>query len=485
MLLVLTHLQNNQIDEAEKAALALAERQKDNPVVENLLGVISLRKGGPDEATKHFRRALEIKPDFTPAEMNIAQLETAARRVDKAREIYENILKRDPANEQAMLALANLSFGENKAEDGVLWLEKARNGNPRGVASRLRLVEIYIGRKDAAKAIAVARELTEIAPSDPRSHNALGQAHLAAGEYESAIGEFRRYADLQPNAADPRLQMARVYMAQKDSANARTWLERALEANLGDLDMQQRYTEFAVASQSLDPAIAYARTLVKQHPKEAPADLLLAGLLEVANKPNEALTVYQQAAAKIEHPVVANRLSAAYARAGEPAKAVETLEKWLAKNPNDDRTRFALASLYIAQKKYDAAVREHETLLAGREANSPVILNNLAWLYSLKKDPRALDYAEKAYGMAQTANIADTYGWILLEKGDTARALPILEKAAADAPAAGQIRYHYAVALNKAGRAAEAKRELETVVKGNQPFDDLDAAKSLLKEVGG
>jgi Flp pilus assembly protein TadD len=87
--------------------------------------------------------------------------------------------------------------------------------------------------------------------------------------------------------------------------------------------------------------------------------------------------------------------------------------------------------------------------------------------------------------MAQTPNIADTYGWILLEKGDTARALPILEKAAAEAPAAGQIRYHYAVALKKSGRTADARRELETVVKGNQPLDELDAAKSLLKEVGG
>jgi Flp pilus assembly protein TadD len=171
-------------------------------------------------------------------------------------------------------------------------------------------------------------------------------------------------------------------------------------------------------------------------------------------------------------------------RANDPGKAIEVLQQWLTKNPDDGRTRFFLASLLMTNNRNDEAMAEHETLLK-QDANNAVLLNNLAWLYGLKKDPRALDYAEKAFAIAPTPNIGDTLAWLLVQKGDTERALPILAKATTDAPAVAQIRYHYAVALKNAGRASDAKRELEAVVKANQPSDELSQAKTMLKELGG
>ncbi len=62
-------------------------------------------------------------------------------------------------------------------------------------------------------------------------------------------------------------------------------------------------------------------------------------------------------------------------------------------------------------------------------------LNNLAWVAGQLKDPKALEYAERADKLAPgNPAILDTYGMLLVEKGDIARGVEMLQKAIAIAP---------------------------------------------------
>jgi predicted Zn-dependent protease len=84
-------------------------------------------------------------------------------------------------------------------------------------------------------------------------------------------------------------------------------------------------------------------------------------------------------------------------------------------------------------------------------------MNNLAWLYHEKKDPRALAIAEKAYNEApQAAAVADTYGWILIQNRNIEKGLEILQKAAEAAPGEPQIQLHFAHALAESGQRDRA-----------------------------
>jgi Flp pilus assembly protein TadD len=77
--------------------------------------------------------------------------------------------------------------------------------------------------------------------------------------------------------------------------------------------------------------------------------------------------------------------------------------------------------------------------------------------------------------------IIDTLGWMLTEQGNVARGLPLLQKAASLAPAAPEIRYHLAFALNKSGDKVSARKELDKLLSDNKVFPQLDDAKALLK----
>ena len=112
-----------------------------------------------------------------------------------------------------------------------------------------------------------------------------------------------------------------------------------------------------------------------------------------------------------------------------------------------------------------------------------VALNNLAWTYQQLKDPRALATAERAMKLApESPAVLDTLGWILVEQGNAARALPLLQQATSRAPSAGEIRYHLALALWKAGDKAKAKAELEKSLAG-PAFAASDEARALLAKM--
>ena len=127
-----------------------------------------------------------------------------------------------------------------------------------------------------------------------------------------------------------------------------------------------------------------------------------------------------------------------------------------------------------------------------REGNDPriswtlnaAVLNNLAWVYYEQGDARALEYAEKAYNlMPDQAPIIDTLGWILVQKGQVKRGVELLQAAVAKAPTSLDIRYHLAAGLEKAGRRDDARKELERVLKSNENFPEVNAARELLRKI--
>ncbi|MBS1985869.1 MAG: hypothetical protein JST16_17045, partial [Bdellovibrionales bacterium] len=94
-----------------------------------------------------------------------------------------------------------------------------------------------------------------------------------------------------------------------------------------------------------------------------------------------------------------------------------------------------------------------------------LVLNNLAFAAGQLNDQRALSYAEEALKLAP-ANpaILDTYGMLLVNKGEVEKGLAQLEKAKVGAPKAYAIRINLAQAYIKADRKPDAKRELQSVV---------------------
>ena len=116
------------------------------------------------------------------------------------------------------------------------------------------------------------------------------------------------------------------------------------------------------------------------------------------------------------------------------------------------------------------------------QPNNPAMLNNLAWSLAQIKDPKAIDFAEKAYKLApEQPAIIDTLGWLLVGKGDTARGLELLKKANGLAPQNALIRLNLAKAMIKAGKKDDAKKELDELAKLGDKFPAQAEVATLLQ----
>jgi putative PEP-CTERM system TPR-repeat lipoprotein len=485
LLLVLTLLQTNKIDQALKAAEGLRDNLPGDPVPENLLGAIALRKGDRIDAKAHFEKALQIKPDFNPAAINLAQLAIAERHYDDAGAIYDRILTRDPVNQAALMAEADLSIRQGQPDAAILWLEKARNGDPSAVPPRLRLIEGYVRLKETSKASSIAAELERIAPDDIAAANAAGEAHLANNEVQAAIGNFQHLVMLAPTSGRAHLQLARAYFAAKDSDNARTYLEKAADLSPADPVVEQQFIRFAIEMNSVPKELEYLKGLSSKQQNDPAYDLFVGDLLMATNQPPEAVTIFQGALAKREDSVAAAiKLAEATARSDQ-GKGVDILTGWLQRHPDQNAARAVLGGMLISMIRYDEAISDYETVLKA-EPDNAVVANNLAWLYERKHDERALPLAEHAFELdPNNLDFADTLGWILVQHGQNDRAIDLLGKAAKSETAPPEVQYHFAVALKNAGRREDARHRLEQALKTDLPFDGSAESKVLLKELSG
>ena len=149
----------------------------------------------------------------------------------------------------------------------------------------------------------------------------------------------------------------------------------------------------------------------------------------------------------------------------------------------DSEVRILLAEAYRIAADYRQAINEYDQIVAAEPANA-YALNNLAWVYFLANDARAEATARKAYALKpDNGSIADTLGWILIDRGSLDEGTDLLRKAVELTSGRAEIRYHLAAALSKAGDNGEARQLLQDILSTNEQFASRRDAQELLAQL--
>ena len=202
-----------------------------------------------------------------------------------------------------------------------------------------------------------------------------------------------------------------------------------------------------------------------------------------AGRIHEAVAAYENGLRMEPSSALVVRLYGARRAAGQARRGLRELERWIERHPDDAVVQNALASAYIGVGDYETALEQHEQLAAERPDDA-AILTNLAWLYQRAGDPRAVELAERAYGLApNSAGTIDTLGWVLVNNAEVQRGLTLLREAHARASNDAGVRYHLAVALQALGRLDDAREQLAAAFADGAPFAEEDEARALLSEL--
>lgn len=478
--LVRSEMSLKHFDKALAAVNALIAAHPGDAEVYVMQGGVYLGKGDAAAARASFEKAASLKPDFLNPVLNLARLDVAAKKPDAARARLVAFSEKNKTID-VLMALAALAQSRKRPQEATTWLEKAVAEFPNEVQPGVQLVNQFIATKQAPKAVLLARKLQVANPTNPDLLDVLARSQLASDDANGALETYGKLAALLPKSAAVQMRLAAVHMRLKKPEAAAEDVKRALAIEPNNTSAQLGQIELSIEANKPDEAIQLARNMQKAAPKAPLAYMVEGDIFMSQKKYDAAVKAYEQGDGLAKSSASLAKVATGLRAAGKSKEAEARLTSWLGTHPDDAMAGLMLGELLLERKDFKGASASFERI-ARNSPDNPGVLNNLAWTYLQLKDARALSTAEQALKLAPGSSmVQDTLGWILAEKGDTARALPLLQKSGAAPEASPEMRYHLGVVLAKSGDKKGAREVLQKAVDSGQPFAQSDEAKSLLK----
>lgn len=470
---------------AAKAIDALQRKQPAAPLPWVLRGRLAEASGDAVAARSAYERAVHLAPvDFTACAA-LAALELREHRAERAQQLFESLLQRDPHSVPARLSLAALydrqPGGSDKA--GRL-LEEAVKTDPTLAGTRVALVDHHLQARNAKRAQAVAQEGLAAMADQPALLDALGRANLAAGDRERALATFRQLADQRPTSPGPLVSVARVQLALKDTTGAHQSLSRALTLRPGHVPAVQGLIEIELARGGVDAALALTRQLQKLRPDD-PIGLVLEGQVCSRSRRWDRAVDAHRAALKMapRRSDLSILLHTALAAANRNDEAERHAQAWRRQHPKDPMFLMHLGEAALARHDWAGAEPYFESVIRLDGQHAPA-LNNLAWVWLQLGKPGAVRAAERASTLApQRAEFADTLAMALAADHRTPEALTASRRAVELNPADPQLRLNLARLGIRAGDKAVAREQLDRLATLGQAFPQHEEVKALQKSL--
>ena len=484
-LLVIAHIRAGELDKALTAAEILRSQHPEEPAVSNLLGAVHMARSDLAAARKAFERALELKSDDIPAMHNLAKLALSQGDVQEARKQYSAILRLEPGHLRSLMGLAELEARAGRSARSLELLHQAVERNPVAAAPRLVLTDYYLKRGQAEKVLTATEDLPGALASNPKLLARRAEALRRTGSVSAAVRLAEQVVAATPQSAASHYLLARTYQSFGDRDSARSSLSSALNIDPQHTPSKLLMTGLLLEAREFEQARRLVSDLKDAQPENPFVHAAEGELALQEGRAEEAAAAFSAALERVPSGQWSRRLARAKYSMGDKQGAIAALEDALESNPSDVQTRSALANVYLLERETASAVAEFEKVLA-LASNDVLALNNLAELLKAKEPARAMEYAERAYALApDSPPVLDTLGMLLMQRGDSNRAIGLLRRAAERAPENASIRHHYAVALAATGSKPEAIRTLRALLDAHPTFAGREEAEALLRKLGG
>ncbi len=480
--LIAGKLQQKDLPGALKAVMALQKKMPDDPLPLLLQGRVLALKGDTAGARTALEAALAKDAKYFPAVATLASMDLSAKQPDAARQRFEALVKADPRNHRAHLALAELAArNQAPAAEVTRLLGEAIKAAPGEAQPRTMLVGHLLRQGDQKAALTAAQDAMAALPNSAEVMESAATAQLAAGDAQQGLSTLKKVAALQPQNAELQLRLADAYRANKDVDGTRAALRRAQELKPNLLPAWQGLVGLALADKKFDLALGLARDLQKQQPQAA-AGFLLEGQVESSRQAwpaaIAAVKTARQRAKQTETTIVLHQTLLA---AGQRAEADKLVAEWQREQPKDAAFAYYLGDQALARKELPAAETHYKAVLALQPENA-LAMNNLAWLMAQQGRPGAVDMANRANKLLPgRAPLLDTLATALAAEGQVAKAIETQKQALQLAPKDSGMQLGLAKLHLKAGDKAAARSLLQELSKLGEGFGGQKEVAELLK----
>lgn len=311
----------------------------------------------------------------------------------------------------------------------------------------------------------------------------LARVERATGQPQHALQTLERALQKDPHSAEGHFQLSLVQASLGQADDARASYQRATE-----LLPQSGQLPITMGRQSLrdgryKEALAIASAM-QQSDSTLTDGLRLEGDVWMAQgEHGSALAAYDRAFESAPDGELLRQRALASIAIGDSQRAAQMLTAWLGDNPDDTEVRSSLAQVYRDSGNLQAAVAAYEKIAAAAGVSARALIE-LASLYNELGDDRALQTAHRAWEIApDNLQVGSTYGAMLVDAGDPARGLELIDGALQKSPSEPQLLLYRSLALAQTGDLDASRMQVDVIL-DSDPDDSVRAiADEILKQI--
>lgn len=503
-----------------------------------LAGKLALYRDDIDGATRELSAAAAAAPDQPMIAVELARALVKAKREDNARDVMLRARTAWPDHAQVWLASGEV-LEAKQAKEALHAYRRAIELEPSDERGYIGLARTQEATGDHAGSERTLRSLIAKIPESVDGHYRLAQRLAAKGDRDAAVAQLRAVLEWEPDHLDARMDLSRTLRRMgklpEAVAQARSAFDRAgqpmdlaeelfwllCEANdrQGAIDLLTLLDDDRSDADALATVAALQRGLgrtpearvVAEHIKTLDPDEstiahaecdLAEGLTDGAI--TKLLTISESSPRYVESRRV---LVNAYLAAHDGKKALEVLAPLRKAHPDQLELAFAesLAQIEAGDKAAARALADKlsspyfRARIADKLGETAKVISELDEMvrtnpdhvgslnllgYTLAQTKQRLDDAERYLARARDLqpgdpSILDSWGYLLLQRGQTRQAVRALDRAARFSPREPEILVHLAQAWAADGAPRRAGEVLDAAVALKPPPELLQRIDAL------
>ncbi len=299
----------------------------------------------------------------SPLEQALALLHAGALSEALAR--YEDILRSDPGNADALYYKAAIACKQGRFEDAIALTHRSLAARP-GHARALNLTGMALHRLGRLEeALTSFDRALVFDPDRPDTYGNRAAVLDELGRHAEAIAAYDRALEIDPNAAEDWCNRGAALQALHRFGDAIQSYDRALALAPDLIYARFNRANALVATHHFEEALREYVAVLKRNPRFHAATSAWATLLAKLGRTAEALAAIERNVllSSGQIPELGVLRASLLARLGRRTEAADAIEAVLAVAPNDVESLLVRANLATEDKRHDAAIADCERIL--------------------------------------------------------------------------------------------------------------------------
>jgi tetratricopeptide (TPR) repeat protein len=233
------------------------------------LGLSYSAEGDMRSAAAEFRKAVEVNPRHTGAQLQFAQLLANGgdkKTIEEAQKHAQAVLALKPDDPDALSVLGATDLRLGNLDSAQSHFEQALRKSPNHLASWAGLARVKMARHDVAGAEKALQEASTRLPKSPTPKIYLGQFYLSQNRTPEAEQQFRQALAIDPKQGTALLELGAM-QAKAGHADEAEQTYRQVSA-LPERQYKPVHAEFLFRSGKRDQAVAELAKLAAADPED-------------------------------------------------------------------------------------------------------------------------------------------------------------------------------------------------------------------------